>query len=126
MEKVLVDVEVIKGILNAYTRADKNQSRIYGLILGSKKNNIYRITEAIYGFIFEGEEDPKTSKKELKSSYTLNRGEVLVLSGINKDTTYQKRNGIPFLKDIPIIQYLFSINSDYKASSVISLSIEAY
>ncbi|MBQ7270885.1 MAG: type II and III secretion system protein [Campylobacter sp.] len=69
---------------------------------------------------------PKTSKKELKSSYTLNRGEVLVLSGINKDTTYQKRNGIPFLKDIPIIQYLFSINSDYKASSVISLSIEAY
>jgi len=40
------------------------QSRVYGLILGSKKNNIYHITDVIYGFIFE-EENPKTNKKEL-------------------------------------------------------------
>ena len=65
MEKVFVDINVIRGIISAYHRANKNQSRIYGLILGSKKNNIYYITEAIYGFIFEGEEDPKTNKKEL-------------------------------------------------------------
>ena len=38
---------------------------LFGLILGSKKNNIYYISDAIYGFIFEGEEDPKTNKKEL-------------------------------------------------------------
>ena len=64
MEKVLVDVEVIKGILNAYTRADKNQSRIYGIILGTKKDNIYHITDVIYGYIFEDGEDPKTHKKK--------------------------------------------------------------
>lgn len=67
---------------------------------------------------------PKTSKKELKSSYVLNRGEVLVLSGINKEISYEKRNGIPLLKDIPILKYLFSINQNYKESSVITLSIE--
>ena len=64
MDKVLVDTNVIQGILSAYHRADKAQSRIYGIILGSKKNNIYHITDAIYGFIFESE-DPKTNKKEL-------------------------------------------------------------
>ena len=59
-----VDIDVIRGILSAYHRAGKMQSRVYGLILGSKKNNIYHITDVIYGFIFE-EENPKTNKKEL-------------------------------------------------------------
>ena len=65
MDKVYVDIEVIRGIISSYHRANKSQTRIYGLILGSKKNNIYYISDAIYGFIFEGEEDPKTNKKEL-------------------------------------------------------------
>ena len=65
MDKVYVDINVIRGILSSYHRANENQTRIYGLILGSKKNNIYHITEAIYGYIFEGKEDPKTNKKEL-------------------------------------------------------------
>ena len=64
MDKVLVDTKVIQGILSAYHRADKVQSRIYGIILGSKKNNIYHITDAIYGFIFESE-NSKTGEKEL-------------------------------------------------------------
>ena len=64
MDKVYVDIDVIRGILSAYHRAGKMQSRVYGLILGSKKNNIYHITDVIYGFIFE-EENPKTNKKEL-------------------------------------------------------------
>ena len=54
MDKVYVDINVIRGILSSYHRANENQTRIYGLILGSKKNNIYHITEAIYGYIFEG------------------------------------------------------------------------
>ena len=65
MDKVYVDINVIRGILSSYHRASENQTRIYGLILGSKRNNIYYITDAIYGFIFEGKEDPKTNKKEL-------------------------------------------------------------
>ena len=65
MDKVNVDINVIRGILSSYHRANENQTRIYGLILGSKRNNIYHITDAIYGFIFEGKEDPKTNKKEL-------------------------------------------------------------
>ena len=64
MDKVLIDIDVIQGIISAYRRAEKNQTRIYGLILGSKKDNIYYISEAIYGFIFEMENE-KTKAKEL-------------------------------------------------------------
>ena len=67
---------------------------------------------------------PRTSKKELKSNYSLKRGELLVLSGINKDVAYSKRNGVPLLKDIPILKYLFSIEQNYKSTSVITLTIE--
>lgn len=69
---------------------------------------------------------PQTSKKELKSSYSINKGEILVLSGINKETAYEYRNGIPLLKDIPIIQYLFSIKQKVIQKSVITLTIEAF
>ena len=69
---------------------------------------------------------PQTSKKELKSNYSINRGEILVLSGINKETAYEYRNGVPLLKDIPIIQYLFSIKQKVIQKSVITLTIEAF
>nr|WP_314892349.1 type II and III secretion system protein [uncultured Campylobacter sp.] len=69
---------------------------------------------------------PQTSKKELKSNYSINKGEILVLSGINKETAYEYRNGIPLLKDIPIIQYLFSIKQKVIQKSVITLTIEAF
>lgn len=69
---------------------------------------------------------PQTSKKELKSNYSINKGEILVLSGINKETAYEYRNGIPLLKDIPIIQYLFSIKQKVVQKSVITLTIEAF
>ena len=67
---------------------------------------------------------PTTSKKELKSSYSLRRGDVLVLSGINKTNTVKRRNGIPVLKDIFILKYLFSVEQDQDISSVVTLTIQ--
>ena len=67
---------------------------------------------------------PTTSKKELKSSYTLRRGDTLVLSGINKNTSVSRRNGIPVLKDIFLLKYLFSIEQEQELSSVVTLSIQ--
>ena len=64
MDKVLVNTNVIQGIISAYHHADQDQTRIYGILLGSKKDNIYQVTDAVYGFIFETESS-KSSKKEL-------------------------------------------------------------
>ena len=62
MYKALIDIEVINRIIKAYNRT-KNQTRIFGIILGSKKDKIYYISDIIYGFIFEEGEDQKTQKK---------------------------------------------------------------
>lgn len=67
---------------------------------------------------------PTTSKKELKSSYSLKRGEILVLSGINKNTKQTQRNGIPILKDIFLLKYLFSIEQESDINSVVTLTIQ--
>lgn len=68
---------------------------------------------------------PSTSKKELKSSYFLKRGEVLVLSGINKSVNQTRRNGVPLLKDIWLLKYLFSVEQSEVEDSILTLSIEA-
>ena len=48
MDKVLVNTNVIQGIISAYHNADQDQTRIYGILLGSKKDNIYHLTDAVY------------------------------------------------------------------------------
>lgn len=65
-----------------------------------------------------------TSKKELKSNYKLKKGELLVLSGINKETQLDSSFGVPVLKDIFIVGELFKFESKSKTNSVITITIE--
>lgn len=69
---------------------------------------------------------PKTSKKELKSNYRLRKGEIIVLSGINQSTNIEVKKGIPILKDIPILQYIFSTKNKELSESILSISIEVF
>ena len=69
---------------------------------------------------------PKTSKKELKSNYRLKKGEIIVLSGINQSTNIEVKKGIPILKDIPILQYIFSTKNKELSESILSISIEVF
>lgn len=68
----------------------------------------------------------KTSKKELKSNYRLKKGEIIVLSGINQSTNIEVKKGIPILKDIPILQYIFSTKNKELSESILSISIEVF
>lgn len=67
---------------------------------------------------------PTTSKKYIKSSYHLKYGELLVLGGINKETTFKASSGIPILKDIWLLKYIFSTTYDKSVNSVLTLTIE--
>lgn len=68
---------------------------------------------------------PITKKKELKSNYTLNKGDVLVLSGINQDIKFTYESGIPILKDIWLLKYLFSFEYTKNVTNVLTITIEA-
>lgn len=67
---------------------------------------------------------PTTSKKELKSSYTLKKGDLLVLSGINKTNTSEYESGVPLLKDIWFLGWLFKTKRFSVDETVLTLSIE--
>lgn len=67
---------------------------------------------------------PITKKKELKSNYTLNKGEILVLSGINQETEITYQSGVPFLKDIFLLKYIFGFESKKKLNSVLTITLE--
>ena len=112
MDKVCVDINVIRGILSAYHRCDKNQTRIYGIILGTKKNNIYHITDSIYGFIFEGEDDKKTNKKvlmklndeslssifnSLRQKFKMNNDNIGLNKNKETETTFQNNDTLMIL-----------------------------
>ena len=67
---------------------------------------------------------PSTSKKQLKSSYRLKRGEIIVLSGINQDIETKGRTGIPLLKDIWLLKYIFSTETTDLSNSILTITIE--
>lgn len=67
---------------------------------------------------------PKTTKKTLSGSYTLYKNQILVLSGINKNTEYDTRVGIPLLKEIPVLKYLFSAKSKTNLKTTLLITIE--
>jgi general secretion pathway protein D len=67
---------------------------------------------------------PTVSKKHLKSNYTLKKGELLVLSGINKTTDLQSSYGVPLLQDIFIVGELFKFKSTDKIETVLTITIE--
>lgn len=76
--------------------------------------------------VISGEDtgSPTTSKKELKSSYTLQKGELLVLSGINTDKNLDSSYGIPVLQDIWFLGNFFKFESKSSTQSVITITIE--
>ncbi|AHJ12441.1 type II secretion system protein GspD [Sulfurospirillum multivorans] len=67
---------------------------------------------------------PTTSKKELKSTYLLKKGELLVLSGINKETQLDSSYGIPVLQNIFLLGELFKYESKTKTNSIVTITIE--
>lgn len=67
---------------------------------------------------------PTTSKKELKSAYLLKRGELLVLSGINKETQLDSSYGVPVLQNIWLLGELFKFESKTKTNSIVTIAIE--
>lgn len=50
----------------------------------------------------------QTSKNLVTANVTMKFGDTLVLSGLSEKETQNLRDGVPFLQDVPILQYLFS------------------
>jgi len=66
----------------------------------------------------------QTTKNLVTANVTMKFGDTLVLSGLSEKETQNLRDGVPFLQDIPIVQYLFSSQNtlDYTKSVLILIT----
>lgn len=63
---------------------------------------------------FEGFDQAVTSTNNVVSTNAIMRfGETLILSGLREREYVKSKNGTLFLRDVPLLQYLFSTHSDF-------------
>ena len=63
---------------------------------------------------FDGFQEALTSANNIVSTNVIMRfGETLILSGLRERQYINAKHGVPLLRDVPGVQYLFSTNSDY-------------
>lgn len=113
-----------ESVTNSYEYKDVGlKVKINPLILdnGSIDLDIDLIMENI---ISTQNDKPTTSKKQLKGSYLLKRGELLILSGLNQNLEYNKDYSVPLLSNIWILGELFKYRSKEIKSTNLTLSIE--
>jgi general secretion pathway protein D len=81
--------------------------------------------EVVKDPINEGNTIPIVTKKKLETSLKIKSGDVMVIGGLIQESTNKERNGIPFLKDIPILGYFFGYNSYSKRMNETVIFIKA-
>lgn len=66
----------------------------------------------------------ETSQVTLDANVVMHPGETLILSGLSEKETERRRDGVPFLQDLPLIQYVFSRKDtkDYQRSVLILIT----
>jgi general secretion pathway protein D len=60
----------------------------------------------------DGQTNPDTSKKDIKTTAIVNNGEAIILGGYIKNTTDHIEDKVPFFGDIPILGTLFKNNKE--------------
>ncbi len=56
---------------------------------------------------------PIVKKKELDSTLRIKSGDIMVIGGFNEERTSVVRKGIPKLKDMPVLRYIFGSDQQY-------------
>ena len=62
------------------------------------------LNEEIRGFT----QGVRVAKNEVNATVSLKFGQTLILSGLREKETSEVKSGVPILRDLPLIQYLFS------------------
>jgi type II secretory pathway component GspD/PulD (secretin) len=60
---------------------------------------------------------PQTSRRSAQTQMSIKSGETIAIGGLIQDQDRKTKAGIPFLKDMPIIGYLFSRTNNSKIRS---------
>lgn len=54
---VKIDIDIAQNVLQAYARRNRDQIRVYGILLGTiEGKDTYHVKDCIYGYIYESKE----------------------------------------------------------------------
>ena len=67
---------------------------------------------------------PIIIERRTNTTATLTPGKVFTLGGMDKETAIKETRGIPLLKSIPVIKYLFSYEADVTRKSTLIVTIK--
>lgn len=79
------------------------------------KKSFLEMQSAVVGFTSFSQ----TTKTTVDATAVMKFGETLMLSGLSETLTEGSNNGVPILKEIPGIQYLFSRDEEYQSKKSI-------
>ena len=54
---------------------------------------------------------PQENSREARANVLVRDGETVVIGGIMKDTSANSEDGVPYLKDVPVLGWLFKKSS---------------
>ncbi len=66
---------------------------------------------------------PPINKKEATTELLVKNGETTVIGGIYVDNDSESEDGVPFLKDVPLLGWLFKSNNKFKSKSELLIFI---
>jgi type II secretory pathway component GspD/PulD (secretin) len=81
----------------------------------SVRTNIEIAMNTVTGYDLLGR--PIVTQQSLSNQFTLNDEETLLLGSLERELAVEVESGIPFLKDIPVLKFLFATNRTEKQRS---------
>lgn len=75
-----------------------------------------------------GSENIQTSftKRQAKTTVLVQNGDTLIIGGLIEETISRSNSGIPFLKDVPLLKYLFSSRNSSIKKTELMITITPY
>lgn len=67
---------------------------------------------------------PTTSENSITNKFSVKKGDIVLLAGISKNSIINKKDGLPFLENVPILSDIFTHNSDSDTDETFNVSIE--
>lgn len=90
-------------------------------IVGSTINLDFSLN---YGEILSSGDYPITSDNSITNKFSVQKGDILLLSGLTKDSIDDKKDSLPFLESIPFISDIFTHKTKSDKKEIFNISIE--
>jgi type II secretory pathway component GspD/PulD (secretin) len=69
---------------------------------------------------------PSIVTKDIKTNVTIESGQTVVIGGLMEQGQMTVQQGVPWLKDLPIINYLFTTRKNYDEQTKLMIMITPY